>query len=109
MITLPQTIFVKTLQGRTTTVRGLQAMHTIAHVKEKICDLEGIPPARLRLMYLQHGVDDERTLAHYSVQNESTWMMIVKTDKQVADEATAAAAAAAPPAFSEINDGGGRV
>jgi hypothetical protein len=97
-----QTIFVKSTQGRTTTVRGLRATHTIAQVKEKIHDLEGIPPARQRLMYMQRCVDDERTLAHYNVQNESTWMILLKSDQTVAADEAAAAAAAANPGGDRV-------
>lgn len=70
-------IFIKTLQGKTLTLDVSDA-DSIASVKNKIFEKEGIPVDQQRLVFNGKQLEDNQTIADYNIQADSSIHLVLR-------------------------------
>lgn len=70
-------IFVKTLTGKTITLKVLPH-DTVLSVKAKVQEKENIPTDRQWLIYASKQLEDNQTLSNCDIRNESTLTLVLR-------------------------------
>ena len=75
-------IFVKIPTGKIITLE-VEELNIIEDVRERIRDIEGIPPENYYLINAARNLQDGCTLFHYGIQNESILYLMIKYVMQI--------------------------
>jgi ubiquitin C len=70
-------IFVKTLTGKTATI-DVEGTDSIASLKEKLREKEGIPCSHQRLVFAGKVLEDGRTISDYNIRKECTIHLLLR-------------------------------
>ena len=74
---LPFELFVKTLTGKTLTVKVHPTMNVL-QLKGLIQDSEGVPPDQQRMIFAGKQLEDEITISDYGIEKESTIHLVLR-------------------------------
>ncbi len=70
-------IFLKTLNSKTILPLEVESSNSIYDVKRMVQDKEGYSADLLRLVFAGKRLEDDRTLADYNIEKESTLYLIL--------------------------------
>jgi hypothetical protein len=71
-------LYIKTLTGKTIILNGIMSDHNTFDLKSMIQDKEGIPPDQQRFEFAGKILSENKTLADYNIQRESTLHLILR-------------------------------
>lgn len=70
-------VFCKTLTGKTITL-DVNSNDTIAVVKQKISEKEGVSATEQRLIFSGKQLEDNKTLADYNIQKDANLHLVLR-------------------------------
>jgi len=79
-------IFVKGLEGKTSTHNGITPATKISDIKRMLNERFGLEPVHQRLIFGSKPLEDSKTVAEYGIQRNSTLHLVVRLPGGANDE-----------------------
>lgn len=79
----PQVIYIRNLLGKTVTVE-VSSADKVKTLKERVFAKEGIPVEQLRLILHGMDLDDEESIGHYKIEQESSLQLALVVPEEMA-------------------------
>ena len=70
-------IFIERMVSGKTITLDVEASNAIKDVKAQICNIEGIPAKKQRLIFNEQRLEKDHTISEYHIQNKSTLHLLI--------------------------------
>lgn len=79
-------MYVRVKRHKQTIFLYTEPTESVADLKKKVAEINGLPPARTRLLYGDTVMDESRTIGDHKIENEKVIYLVHKKDGMLSDQ-----------------------